>query len=101
MTLDLQYSYTFLNFIRCLLLPTFRSLAEIVSEPEDLWSCKRSPGILALYKLKTSIKMAEQTLTLISHNPSFTQSFSLLYQSKSRLQDAIFSKESTIVIFSI
>ena len=28
---------------------------------------------------KTWIKMAEQTLTLITHNPSFTQSFSLLY----------------------
>ena len=30
--LDLQYSHTFIYSIRCLLLPTFRSLAAIVSE---------------------------------------------------------------------
>ena len=30
--LDLQYSLTFINLIRCMLLPTFRSLAAIVSE---------------------------------------------------------------------
>ena len=30
--LDLQYSLTFIKSIRCLLLPTFRSLAAIVSE---------------------------------------------------------------------
>ena len=30
--LDLQYSLTFINSIRCLLLPAFRSLAAIVSE---------------------------------------------------------------------
>ena len=30
--LDLQYSHTFIYLIRCLLLPTFRSLAAIVSE---------------------------------------------------------------------
>ena len=30
--LDLQYSHTFINSIRCLLLPTLRSLAAIVSE---------------------------------------------------------------------
>ena len=30
--LDLQYSLTFINSIRCLLLPTFRALAAIVSE---------------------------------------------------------------------
>ena len=30
--LDLQYSLTFIYSIRCLLLPTFRSLAAIVSE---------------------------------------------------------------------
>ena len=30
--LDLQYSHTFINSIRCLLLPTFRSLAAIHSE---------------------------------------------------------------------
>ena len=30
--LDLQFSHTFIYLIRCLLLPTFRSLAAIVSE---------------------------------------------------------------------
>ena len=30
--LDLQYSHTFINLIRCVLLPSFRSLAAIVSE---------------------------------------------------------------------
>ena len=30
--LDLQYSHSFINSIRCLLLPTFMSLASIVSE---------------------------------------------------------------------
>ena len=30
--LDLQYSHSFIISIRCLLLPTFRSLASIVSE---------------------------------------------------------------------
>ena len=30
--LDLQYSHTFIYSIRCLVLPTFRSLAAIVSE---------------------------------------------------------------------
>ena len=39
--LDLQYSHIFIKSI-CL-----RSLAAIVSEPEDQWSCKRSPDILA------------------------------------------------------
>ena len=32
--LDLQYSLTFIKSFRCLLLPTFRSLAAIVSELE-------------------------------------------------------------------
>ena len=44
---------------------------------EDRWSCKRSPDVWAQYKYKTYktwIKMAEQTLTLITHNPSFTHS---------------------------
>ena len=30
--LDLQYSHSFINSIKCLLLPTFRSLAAIVSD---------------------------------------------------------------------
>ena len=36
--LDLQYSLTFINSIRCLLLPTFRSLAAIVSEKSTIFT---------------------------------------------------------------
>ena len=36
--LDLQYSHTFIYSIRCLLLPTFRSLAAIVSEKNPPFS---------------------------------------------------------------
>ena len=35
--LDLQYSHTFMYLIRCLLLPTFRSLAAIVSEKSTVF----------------------------------------------------------------
>ena len=43
-------------------------------QPEDQWSCKRSQDTRAQYKhktYKTWLKMREQTLTLITHNPSF------------------------------
>ena len=36
--LDLQYSLTFIYSIRCLLLPTFRSLAAIVSEKNTVFT---------------------------------------------------------------
>ena len=36
--LDLQYSHTFIYSIRCLLLPTFRSLAAIVSEKTTVFT---------------------------------------------------------------
>ena len=36
--LDLQYSQTFIYSIRCLLLPTFRSLAGIVSEKSTVFT---------------------------------------------------------------
>ena len=36
--LDLQYSHTFINSIRCLLLPPFRSLAAIVSEKSTVFT---------------------------------------------------------------
>ena len=36
--LDLQYSYTFINLFICLLLPTFRSLAAIVSEKSTVFT---------------------------------------------------------------
>ena len=44
---------------------------------------KRSRDILASYKhttYKFKIKMAEQTLTLITHNPPFTHSVYNIYQ---------------------
>ena len=36
--IDLQYSHTFIYSIRCLLLPTFRSLAAIVSEKSTVFT---------------------------------------------------------------
>ena len=36
--LDLQYLHTFIYSIRCLLLPTFRSLAAIVSENSTVFT---------------------------------------------------------------
>ena len=36
--IDLQYSHTFIISIRCLLLPTFRSLAAIVSEKSTIFT---------------------------------------------------------------
>ena len=35
---DLQYSHTFINSIKCLLLPTLRSLAAIVSEKSSVFT---------------------------------------------------------------
>ena len=43
--LDLQYSHTFINLIRCLLLPLFRSLAATVSEKSSFHFFKwKSPN---------------------------------------------------------
>ena len=36
--LDLQYSHTFINFLSCLLLPTFRLLVAIVSEKSTVFT---------------------------------------------------------------
>ena len=36
--IDLQYSYTFINLFRCMLQPTFRSLAAIVSEKSTIFA---------------------------------------------------------------
>ena len=36
--LDLQYSHIFINLIRCVLLPTFRTLAAIVSENSTVFT---------------------------------------------------------------
>ena len=42
--LDLQYSHTFIYSIRCLLLPSFRSLAAIVAEKSTVFtfSCRKA-----------------------------------------------------------
>ena len=65
------------------------------------WSCKRSPDIWAQYKhktYKTWIKIAEQTLTLITNNTHLL--ISILHKQNSRSQDVIISEESIIVTFS-
>ena len=36
--LDLQYSHSFMNSMRCLLLPTYRSLASIISEKSTVFT---------------------------------------------------------------
>ena len=36
--LDLQYSHSFIHSIRCLLLPTFRTLAAIISEKSSVFT---------------------------------------------------------------
>ena len=36
--IDLQYLHTFINSIRCLLLPTFRALAAMVSEKSTVFT---------------------------------------------------------------
>ena len=51
--LDLQYSHSFINSIRCLLLPTFRSLASIVSE-NPLFLC--SYGKAQITKFDLAVK---------------------------------------------
>ena len=52
--LDLQYSHSFINLIRCLLLPTFRSLAATVSEKstrlsQDQMIFLNLTGVMQLY----------------------------------------------------
>ena len=47
--LDLQYSLTFINLIRCLLLPTFRSLAAIVSEKSTVFTFSYGAQVTKFY----------------------------------------------------
>ena len=68
--------------LHCLLIQ-FLLKDENNNEPEDQWSCKRSPDIWALYKhesYKTWLKMTEQTTTLITHNPSFIHLVNIINQ---------------------
>ena len=52
--LDLQYSHSFINSIRCLLLPTFRSLAAIVSEKSTVFTF--SYGKAQIKKIDLAVK---------------------------------------------
>ena len=49
--IDLQYSLTFINSIRCLLLPTFRSLAAIVSEKSTAFSSSNGKAQVTKFDL--------------------------------------------------
>ena len=49
--LDLQYSHTFIYSIRCLLLPTFRSLAAIVSEKSTIFTFPYSKANVTKFDL--------------------------------------------------
>ena len=51
---DLQYSLTFINSIKCLLLPTFRTLAAIVSEIFTIFTF--SYGIAKVTKFDLAVK---------------------------------------------
>ena len=80
--LDLQYSHTFINSIRRLLLPTFRSLATIVSETSFVFSFYN--GNTQITKFDLAVKyvkvnpgsLFEQTMIGWSHRcyiPSFVE----------------------------
>ena len=49
--LDLQYSLTFINSFRCLFLPTFRSLAAIVSEKSTVFSFSHRKAYVTKFDL--------------------------------------------------
>ena len=49
--LDLQYSHTIIHSIRCLLLPTFRSLAAIVSEKSPVFTFSYSKAYVTKFDL--------------------------------------------------
>ena len=52
--IDLQYSHTFIYSIRCLLLPTFRSLAAMVSEKSTVFTF--SYGKAQITKFELAVK---------------------------------------------
>ena len=49
--LDLQYSLTFIKSFRCLLLPTFRSLAAIVSEKSNVFTFSHRKAFVTKFDL--------------------------------------------------
>ena len=49
--LDLQNSLTFINSLRCLLLPTFRSLAAIVSEKSTVFTFSHRKAYVTKFDL--------------------------------------------------
>ena len=49
--LDLQYSLTFINSLRCLLLPTFGSLAAIVSEKSTVFTFSHRKAYVTKFDL--------------------------------------------------
>ena len=53
--LDLQYSFTFIKSFRCLLLPTFRSLAAIVSEKSTVFTFSHRKANVGSGELKSKI----------------------------------------------
>ena len=57
--LDLQYSHTFIHSIRCLLLPTFRSLAAILSEKSTVFTF--SYGKAYVTKFDLAVKKVKVT----------------------------------------
>ena len=82
--LDLQYSHTFIYSFRCLLLPTFRSLAATVSEKSTVFTFSNRKAYvtkfdLAVKKVKvTPGSSFEQTMMSWSprcyiHVPSFAK----------------------------
>ena len=57
--LDLQYSHTFIYSIRCLLLPTFRSLAAIVSEKSTVFTFSYRKAYVTKFDL--AVKLVKVT----------------------------------------
>ena len=49
--LDLQYSHTLIDLLRCLLLPTFRSLAAIVSEKSTVFTFSHRKSYVTKFDL--------------------------------------------------
>ena len=49
--LDLQYSHTFIYLIRCMLLPTFRSLAAIFSEKSTVFTFSHRKAYVTKFDL--------------------------------------------------
>ena len=49
--IDLQYSHTFIYSIRCLLLPTIRSLAAIVSEKSSVFTFSYRKAYVTIFDL--------------------------------------------------